>query len=150
MGSKNTEISRTSYVDGPQGEGDHPPIELRSDDRLRSIHVSLPPNAVAIKSEQKEEAETKHVAEIMVGDVVIVVVDAAFVLTALFMANLLIFSTSSASLTLTPSFPCRARASPAASDEKTEDVAGFNARPARKVRANQQIRHQAHICGMPL
>ena len=43
--------------------------------------------------------------EIEVGDVVIVVDDAAFVLTALFMANLLIFSTSS--LTLTPSFPCR-------------------------------------------
>ena len=84
---------------GPRlGEGDHrPPIELRSDDRLRSIHVSLPPNAVAIKSErsrEEEEAETKHVAEIRVGDVVIVV-DAAFVLTALFMANLLIFSSLS-------------------------------------------------------
>ena len=39
-------------------------------------------------------AETKHVAEIIVGDVV-VVVDAAFVLTALFMANLLIFSSLS-------------------------------------------------------
>ena len=47
-------------------------------------------------------AETKHVAEIIVGDVV--VVDAAFVLTALFMANLLIFSCVS-SLTLTLSFP---------------------------------------------
>ena len=95
--------------------------------------------------QREEEAETKHVAEIMVGDVVIVVVGDAFVLTALFMANLLIFSSaSSLSRSHRASHAGRARASPspAASDEKTEDVAGFNARPARKVRANQQIRTQ--------
>ena len=61
-------------------------------------------------------AETKHVAEIIVGDVVVVVVvDAAFVLTALFMANLLIFSSVS-SLTLTPSFPGQQHRSNIASD----------------------------------